>query len=171
MLGEIVNRVEQSGIITFDLKDFYPSFELVAYDLKNDLFMEMILKEKDFREKMETTDWSQYQDKGVFILCSADAIIPIWAYMILMSKLQNVAKIVVVGNEELLITQHYTAVLNAHDWSQYDDKRVVLKGCSDVKIPDTIYALTSQLLLPNVKSLMFGEPCSTVPVFKRKKVS
>ncbi len=169
MLGEIVNRVEQSGIITFDLKDFYPPFEVVVYDLKEDLFMEMILKEKDFREKVKNTDWSVYKGKGVAVLCSNDAIIPLWAYMILLSHLKEIASLTVVGSKEGVISTHYESVLAAHDWTQYQDKRVVLKGCSDVEIPLKIYGLATNYLLPHVKSLMFGEPCSTVPVYKAKK--
>ncbi len=170
MTGEIINRVEQSGIISLDLEDFYASGERVVYDIANDLFQGMILREKDFREHIKTNDWSVYEGKNVAIQCSEDAVIPTWAYMLLSARLEPVANRVVFGDLlalEQALYQETIANLNPDD---YKDKRVVVKGCGDLDIPTFAYTEIARFLKPLVKSLMFGEPCSTVPIYKKKVV-
>ena len=165
----LVNKVAESGIITLDLEKFYPSQELMELDLKDFLFMEMLLKEKDFREKLEAADWIQYNGKIVAVHCSTDAIIPMWAYMLVSSKLKGVASEVYFGNKSTAIEKAMEKnILSIHE-EEYKDKRVVVKGCGEIEIPSTAYLMISQKLIPVVKSLMYGEPCSTVPVYKQKK--
>lgn len=165
----LVNKVAESGIITLDLEKFYPSQELMELDLKDFLFMEMLLKEKDFREKLEAADWIQYNGKIVAVHCSTDAIIPMWAYMLVSSKLKGVASEVYFGNKSTAIEKAMEKnILSIHE-EEYKDKRVVVKGCGDIEIPSSAYLMISQKLIPVVKSLMYGEPCSTVPVYKQKK--
>lgn len=166
---QIINRVAQSGLISFDLEDFYHEGERIVYDLKDNLFMGMILKEKDFREFLKTHDWSQYQDKNVAITCTEDAIIPTWAYMLLTLYLSPFANCVIVGTLEELEVAIYEKALSKLDFSEYADMRIVVKGCSKIEVPTAVYVSLTQQLLPFVKSLMFGEPCSTVPLFKKKK--
>ena len=165
----LINKVAESGIITLDLEKFYPSQELMELDLKDFLFMEMLLKEKDFREKLEAADWIQYNGKIVAVHCSTDAIIPMWAYMLVSSKLKGVASEVYFGNKSTAIEKAIEKnILSIHE-EEYKDKRVVVKGCGDIEIPSSAYLMISQKLIPVVKSLMYGEPCSTVPVYKQKK--
>ena len=168
-MEDIVNRVAESGIITIDLEKFYPSQDIVVFDLKDLLFMEMLLKEKEFREKLETIDWSTYNGKIVAVYCSTDAIIPMWAFMLLSSKLSGFAADIYFGNKSIAIEkaiEKNMLSINVHD---YKDKRVVVKGCGDVEIPPAAFLMISNKLIPVVKSLMYGEPCSTVPVYKQKK--
>ncbi len=164
----IVNKVAESGLITFDLEAFYPKGEIVVFDLREYLFMGLILKEKDYRAALLTTDWAQYQDKYVAITCTADAIIPMWANMLAASYLQPVAKDVVFGNEQQLITNVLTKNLAAVKGEEYTDKRVVVKGCGDIAIPETAYVDITNKLRPFAKSIMYGEPCSTVPIYKKR---
>ncbi len=164
---EIVNRVANSSLINIDLQDFYPKGERVLYDLKQNLWQELVLKETEFRAFVKENDWSQYQDKYVAIDCSVDAILPSWAYLLLTVALSPYAKKVVQGNLktlELVIFQDVIADINVNE---YADKRIIIKGCSDLPIPDQAYVDLVQKLKPNVKSLMFGEACSTVPLFKK----
>ena len=165
---QINNKVADSGIITVDLASFLPSEEIVAFDIKPYLFMELILKEKEFRASLNEIDWSIYQNKMVGIFCSIDAIIPMWANMLIVSNLQPVAKAIYFGDanrvREQLIVEKITTI-NALD---YQDQRVVIKGCGETPIHESAYIAITQKLRPVVKSIMFGEPCSTVPVFKRK---
>lgn len=163
----IINKVAQSALITLDLEKYYPKQEIVEFDLKEYLFMELILKEKDFREAMKNIDWSIYQDKNIALHCSADAIIPIWAYMLVATYLQPVAHDVIFGDKETALNALYRKTLSAIDPQDFIDKRVVIKGCADIKIPEAAYVEITQKLRPVVKSLMYGEPCSTVPVFKK----
>ncbi len=165
----IVNRVTNSGLLTFDLEDYYHKGERVIYDLKDNLFMGMILKEKDFREFLKENDWSVYQGKNVAIICSEDAIVPTWAYMLLAIHLEPYANMVVFGNLEILEYKLYEETFRNLDFEIYRDTRVVVKGCSKVSVPTAVYVEITRLLKPMVKSLMFGEPCSTVPLFKIKK--
>ncbi|MFM8587001.1 MAG: DUF2480 family protein [Bacteroidota bacterium] len=165
----LVNKVAESGIITLDLEKFYPSQELMELDLKDFLFMEMLLKEKDFREKLEAADWIQYNGKIVAVHCSTDAIIPMWAYMLVSSKLKGVASEVYFGNKSTAIEKAIEKNILSINEEKYKDKRVVVKGCGDIEIPSSAYLMISQKLIPVVKSLMYGEPCSTVPVYKQKK--
>lgn len=164
----IVNKVAESGIITLDLEEFYPKGEIVVFDLKDHLFMGLILKEKDFRAGLQATDWEQYRDKFVAVTCSADAIIPIWAYMLVSSYLQPVAKDLVVGDEKTLINTLFVKNIAGFRGEEYLDKRVVVKGCGDIQIPETAYLEITNKLRPHAKSIMYGEPCSTVPIFKKK---
>lgn len=165
---EIKNKVAESGIITLNLEDFFPKEEVLIFDIKDFLFREMILKEKDFRETLKSFDWQPYQNKIVSITCSVDAIIPMWAYMLLVSYLQPIAKFVAVGNKEEVTKQALLNNLSKIKPTDFVDSRVVLKGCGDLPIGDYAYAEITRILLPVVKSIMYGEPCSTVPVFKRK---
>lgn len=162
-----VNKVAESGLISLDLEVFYPKGEIKTFDLKGYLFMELILKEKDFRAALQTTDWSVYQNTYVAIICSVDAIIPMWAYMLVASYLQPFAKDVVFGDEQKLINTIFLKNLAQFDATAYEDKRVVVKGCGDVAIPETAYVEITNKLRPFVKSIMYGEPCSTVPIYKK----
>jgi hypothetical protein len=168
MSDPIVNRVTESGLITLDPATYFPAGEIIGFDLKEFLFMGMILKEKDFREALKNTDWTIYQNKNVALYCSADAIIPVWAWMLAATYLQPVAKEVVMGNEKELHRQLYLKNLSTIDINEFADKRVVIKGCGETPIDDYVYMELTKMLRPVAKSIMYGEPCSTVPVFKKK---
>jgi len=163
-----VNKVAQSGLVTLDPASFYPAGERVIYDIKDNLFMELILKEKDFREFVKGHDWSVYAGKNVGITCTADAIVPAWAYMLLANRMAPYAKEIVFGNEEVLETVLFDKEMSKADFEQYRDQRIVLKGCGDIPVPTSAYVELTKRLTPIAKSLMFGEPCSTVPIYKRK---
>ena len=163
----IINRVAQSPLITLNLEDYFPSGERVIYDLKDNLFQGMILKEKDFRNFLKENDWSFYENKNVAILCSVDAIVPTWAFMLLTTKLVPFANLVVHGNLDQLEMALYYLALDEIDFSIYQDKKIVVKGCGDLLIPDSVYVEICKRLLPYASSIMYGEPCSTVPVYKR----
>jgi hypothetical protein len=162
------NKVAESGIITIDLAAFLNNKEIVLFDIKPFLFMELILKEKDFRAALLSTDWSVYQDKVVGIYCTADAIIPMWANMLIVSALQPVAKAVYFGDETKVREQVLLEEINKITAQDYDDQRVVIKGCGETPIGEAAYVAITQKLRPVVKSIMYGEPCSTVPVYKKK---
>ena len=164
----LVNKVAESGLISFDLEEYYPKSDIKLFDLKDYLFMGLILKEKDFRAALQTTDWELYRDAYVAITCSADAIIPMWANMLAASYLQPVAKDVVFGDEKKLIEAVLLQRINNIDVSAFEDKRVVVKGCGEVAIPEAAYVAITNKLRPVVKSIMYGEPCSTVPIYKKK---
>ena len=164
----IINKVAESGIISFDLEELYPKEEIKVFDLKNFLFMELILKEKDYRLALQQLDWSSYENKNVAILCSADAIIPVWAFMLAVTYLQPIAKTVVLGDEKKLIETVLINRINQLETNDYLDKRIVVKGCGEVSIPESAYVAITNKLLPVVKSIMYGEPCSTVPLYKKK---
>jgi hypothetical protein len=168
MSDPIINKVAESGLITLDLSTYYPAGETAVFDMKDHLFMGMILKEKDFREALKNLDWSVYQDKDVAITCSIDAIIPVWAYMLVASYLQPVAKEIVMGDEKELHKTLFLKNLSGIDTQGFADKRVVIKGCGDTPIGDFAYMEITKLLRPVAKSIMYGEPCSTVPVFKKR---
>lgn len=165
----IVNRVATSGLITFDLAEYYNHGERVIYDLKDNLFMGMILKEKDFREFLKNHDWEQYEGKNVAITCSEDAIVPTWAYMLLTLKLETYANCLVFGNLDDLEKKLFDEALGKVNFEEFSDKRVVVKGCGELPIPTAAYVEVTRKLQPHVKSLMFGEPCSTVPLYKKPK--
>lgn len=167
MKEEIVNKVAQSGLVTIDLETFYPKGERVLFDIKDLLFQELILKEKDFREFIKKEDWSKYQDKYVALICSADAIVPTWAYMLLATQLEPYAKKVVFGDLETLETILYNEIFSKLNINDYKDARVVIKGCGDLPVPKAAYVEITRLLRPVAKSIMYGEPCSTVPLYKR----
>ncbi|MFK7908235.1 MAG: DUF2480 family protein [Chitinophagales bacterium] len=168
MADVIVNRVAKSGLITFNLEHYYPEKEIVTFDIKSYLYMELMLKEKDFRTSLKELDWSAYQDKHVAITCTTDAIVPIWAYMVIASYLEPVAASMVFGDAETLKTILYNKALSAINPEDYRDKRVVIKGCGEKPVPISAYAEITRLLKPVVKSLMYGEPCSTVPIYKQR---
>jgi hypothetical protein len=166
--NEFVNKVAESGLITLDLEKYIPKEETAVFDLKEFLFMGMILKEKDFREALKKQDWEIYRNKHVAITCSADAIIPVWAYMLAASCLQPVAKSILLGNEKELYKTLFLKNISSIDASEFADKRVVIKGCGETPIDEFAYTEATRVLMPVAKSIMYGEPCSTVPVFKRK---
>ena len=163
-----INKVANSGLITVDLEKYLPTREIVVFDLKEYLFMGLILKEKDFREELKNADWNQYQDKNVAITCSADAIIPVWAYMLLVSYLQPVAADVYVGSANEMYKHLTLKNIIAVPVAEYTDQRIVVKGCGEVSIDTYAYAEITRILRPVVKSIMYGEPCSTVPIYKKK---
>lgn len=166
-MAEFVNKVAESGLITIDLEDWCPKGEIVTLDLKDYLFMGMIVKEKEFRESLKNTDWENFRDKMVSVICSADAIIPSWAYMLLASYLQPVCKEVALAPPDELRKQVFIRNIQSINPADYKDQRVIIKGCGDTPIGDFAYLEATRILRPVVKSLMYGEPCSTVPVFKR----
>lgn len=168
MSAEIVNRVANSKLITFDLEDFYPSGERVLFDIKDWLLEGLVLREKDFRETVKSHDWSFYEGKFVALTCSTDAIIPGWAYMLLTTYLNPYAKKVVVGDLDVLETALYSEVIQRMDVSAFQDKPVIVKGCSNKPVPQNAYIQIIQKLQPVVKSLMYGEACSSVPLYKKK---
>jgi len=164
----IINKVAQSALTTLDLEKFYPEEELVVFDLKNHLFMELILKEKEYREALKNVDWSVYQNKIVAITCSTDAIIPLWAYMLAVSYIQPFARNIFFGTEKEVRNILFLKNLEQINPKEFEGKRVVVKGCGDKKIPETAYVEITKILRTVVKSIMYGEPCSTVPIFKQK---
>ena len=164
----MINKVAESGIITLNLEDYYPKGETILFDLKEFLFMGLILKEKDYREVLKNLDLSPYQDKNVALTCTADAIIPMWAYMLAASYLQPVAKAIVFGNEDILLQTLFLKNLYTINTADYADKRVVIKGCGELPVTESAYVEITNLLRPVAKSIMYGEPCSTVPIFKKK---
>jgi hypothetical protein len=166
----IVNRVAKSGLLSLDLEDYYHAGERVVYDLKNNLFMGLILKEKDFREFIKAHDWSQYSDKNVAVTCSEDAIVPTWAFMLLAIQLEPYANMVVFGSLADLETKLYEEALSKINFQEYEGTRVVVKGCSKVSVPTSVYVEVTRRLFPYAQSIMFGEPCSTVPLYKKPKV-
>ena len=168
---EIVNRVAVSGIVSLDLEELYHPGQRVLYDIKDNLWQGMILKEKDFREFLKTHDWTQYQGKNVAIICSEDAIVPTWAYMLLAVQLEPYANAVVFGDLNVLEDKLFAEAISKLNISEFEGKRVVVKGCSKVNVPISAYVEISRLLKPIVQSLMFGEPCSTVPLYKKPKSS
>jgi len=164
---EIINKVAQSGLITFNLEDLYPQGERVLFDIKNNLFEELILREKDFREFVKTNDWSVYKNKFVAVHCSVDAIVPIWAYMLVVAAMEPFAKKIVFGNLETLETILFYEILSKIDVEKFREERVIIKGCSNYEIPIFAFTEITRLLRPVAKSVMFGEACSTVPIYKK----
>jgi hypothetical protein len=164
----IVNKVAESGIITLNLEEFIAK-DAIVFDLKPFLFMELILKEKDFRAAMQSCDWTSFQGKDVVLTCSADAIIPVWAYMLVASYLQPFASRIAMGSEEQARTELMLDSIKQLDAAQYAGQRVVIKGCGELPIPDQAYAAITFKLRSEAKSIMYGEPCSTVPIFKNKQ--
>lgn len=164
----IVNKVAQSGLITIDLADYAPKDDILIYDIKDNLFHGLILKEKDFRAFIKEHDWSQYQNKHIGIICSTDAIVPTWAYMLLTNKLEPYALSVHFGDKDTVVNQLFNEALALIDFDTYQDQRVVVKGCGDIYVPESAFIKFTLGLSKVVKSIMYGEPCSTVPVFKRK---
>lgn len=169
MTGTIVNKVAESGIITVNLEDFYIADEaIVVFDLKDFLFMGLILKEKDYRAALQNVDWNVYTNKVVAIQCTADAIIPMWAYMLATTYLTPVCKFVAFGTIKEVANQFLLMGIENMNATDFTDKRIVIKGCGDVAIPEIAYTAVTRKLLPFAKSIMYGEPCSTVPLYKKK---
>lgn len=169
MDDEIVNRVANSKLINIDLEDFYPEGERMLFDISDWLYEGLILREKDFRESVQSHDWSQYKEKYLALICKSDAIIPSWAYLLVTAYASPFTKKVVVGNLELLETSIFQDIVNNLDVTDYKDKPVIIKGCSDKPIPETASVQLVEKLLPVAKTIMFGEACSTVPLFKKGK--
>lgn len=166
---EIINKVALSGIITIDLEEYYPQGERILLDIKDLLFQGLILREKDFREFIKNEDWTKYKNKYVALVCSADAIVPTWAYMLLATELEPYVKKVVFGNLEILETILYNEILSKLSINDYKDARVVIKGCGHLPVPKAAYVQIASLLRPLAKSIMYGEACSTVPLYKKAK--
>jgi hypothetical protein len=164
----LVNRVANSGLMTLDLEDLYPEGDIVPFDLKQFLFMELILKEKDFREALKNLDWDQYAGKNLAVFCSTDAIIPMWAYMLVATYAAPVVRDVQLCAPESYVEWAFAKQLAQLDLQPYEGQRVVVKGCSDKPVPPAAYLEITRRLQPVALSIMFGEPCSTVPVYKKK---
>lgn len=164
----MTNKVSESGLITLDLEEYYPKGETVLFDMKDHLFMGLILKEKEFREALKILDPEPYKGKNVALTCTADAIIPMWAYMLAASYLEPVANEVVFGDERFLHKTIFLQNLAKINTDDFRDKRVVIKGCGDLPVSEAAYVAVTKILRPVVKSIMYGEPCSTVPIYKRK---
>jgi hypothetical protein len=169
MSEEIINRVSKSKLKTFDLEEIYPEGKRVLFDVKDWLFQELILKETEFRESVKNHDWSQYKKSFVAVNCSVDAIIPSWALMLVASELMPFANKVVIGDLELLETAVYQELISFLDFKEFANLPVIIKGCANKPIPNSAYAFLIEKLQPIAKSIMFGEACSTVPLYKSKK--
>jgi hypothetical protein len=167
MEGPIINKVAESGLVTIDPFTYYPKGDTAVFDMKDHLFMGLILKEKDFREALKGLDWEAYRGKNVAVTCTVDAVIPVWAYMLVAAYLEPVAKEIAMGDEKELHRRLFLKNLEQISVSDFADKRVVIKGCGETPIGDFVYMELTRLLRPVAKSIMYGEPCSTVPVFKK----
>ena len=166
-MEEIVNKVAQSGLITIDLEEMYPEGKRASFDIADQLWQGIALREKDFREFIKTNDWEKYRGAFVAVHCSVDAILPHWAYMLVASRLEGIAAKVVQGNLEMLEQVLFSEMISQLDVEPYRDRRLVIKGCSKRHVPVSAYVDLVNKLQPVAKSILFGEPCSTVPVFKR----
>ena len=169
MAEEIINRVANSKLITIDLEAFYPSGNRVVFDIKDWLFEEIILKEKDFRASVSQHDWTQYKDSYVALTCSSDAIIPSWAFLLISSVIVPYAKKVVIGNLELLETVIYQEIIQNLAIDEFKDKPIIIKGCADKPIPPSAFSFLIEKLQHVAKSILYGEACSSVPLYKAKK--
>ena len=169
MENVLVNRVASSGLVTLNLEDYFPKQSLKVFDLKDYLFQGLILREKDFRAALKEHNWLQYKESVLLVYCSTDAIIPLWAYMLVASHAKGFADDVFVGNEEAYLTEHYRKAASELNIEAYTDAKLVIKGCSDKPVPPGAYAVFSSKLQEVAASIMFGEPCSTVPVYKKPR--
>ncbi len=169
MKGVLVNKVAQSSLETINLEKYYPVAMVNELDIADYLFKGLILKEKDFRSALKELDWSIYADTTLCVHCSTDAIIPVWAYMLISTYAESYCKTIYQGSPSEFIKFHYYKVLAEIDYDQYQDSRVVIKGCSDKPVPPAAYAYITEKLKPFAQSIMYGEPCSTVPIFKRPR--
>lgn len=165
--GEIINKVASSGLITFNLAEYYTPGERYVIDIKDWLFMELMLKEKDFRDHVKQHDWSKYHNQCVAVHCTSDAIVPTWAYMLIATRLQPHTEYFIFGTAEQLEIDLFQRKLSTVDFSAFSGQKIVIKGCSDVKVPETIYVELTRRLMPYAEKLMYGEPCSTVPLYKK----
>lgn len=168
MSDNIINRVANSKLITIDLEDYYPAGKRVLFDIKDWLFEGFVLREKEFRSQITDFDWSQYQDTYVALTCSSDAIIPGWAYILISIQLEPYAKKTIIGTLENLETSIYQDILNNLDVSSFEGKPIIIKGCSKKPVPQNAYIMLSNKIKPIAKSIMYGEACSSVPLFKSK---
>lgn len=167
--NEIVNRVSESSLVTFDLEQYYQFGDRILIDIKDQLYEGQILREREFREFIKNQDWSIYQNKFVAITCTVDAIIPTWAYMLVAIALRPFARVIEFGTLDQLEEKLFEQALSGVNWEQYRDAKVVVKGCSKVNVPPSVYVRAVAQLQPLVSSIMFGEACSTVPLYKRKR--
>ncbi len=165
----LINRVAASSLITINLEEFFPTEDVLVFDVKDYLFMDLILKEKDFREALKEHDWTQYEGKNLAVYCSSDAIIPIWAYILVASNAAPFAKRVAHGDKETFYQIAFYKALQDFDASKYQDQRIVIKGCGNKPVPVSAYVELTNKLRPFAKNILFGEPCSTVPIYKRPK--
>ena len=170
MEEELINKVANSSLITIDLEKYYPENEIDSFDIKDFLFHELILKEKDYRQALKEHDWTKYDGKILCVHCSTDAIIPVWSYMLVAIHAKDHAVIIFTGSKEDYLTHYYHEFINRIDEAQYQDQKVVIKGCSDKNIPASAYADIALKLSGIAQSIMYGEPCSTVPVYKRPRL-
>jgi hypothetical protein len=170
-MEEIVNKVSQSGLLTIDLEDFIATGERVFFDMKNWLFEELILREKDFRDKLKNHSWEQYREKHIAVFCSTDAVVPTWAYMLIASSLEPFASTIIFGDLDKLEEELFRRKISALNPQIYSNQRVVIKGCSKKNVPVAAYVMLTSFLRPIAKSIMFGEPCSTVPLYKKKEIN
>lgn len=168
-MKEIINKIANSKLITIDLEDYYPKGKRVIIDIKDWLFEEIILKEKDFRVSVKEHNWSQYQDNFVALTCSSDAIIPSWAYLLITTNLAPFSKKIIIGSLSELETSIFQEIISDLSIDDYKDKPIIIKGCSKKEIPETAYVQLVSKLIPIAKSVMYGEACSTVPLFKTSK--
>lgn len=166
-MEEIRNKVKESGLVQLDLADYKPTVQLVGIDLSAQLWQGLVLKEKDFRDWIKNHNWTQYQGKAVFIFCSTDAIIPTWAFMLVTSALEKENVYSQVGSEIELAKALIQEAICSIDIDEIKDQRIIIKGCADIADPAFAMSYLVRLLQPNVKSIMYGEPCSTVPIFKK----
>lgn len=168
--NKLVNRVAASGLITIKLETYIPQADVLEFDMKEFLFRGLLLREKEFRQSMQEFDWSLATGKVLCVFCSSDAIIPKWAFMIIATHAQPFASDIHFGTREAYLSGRLAEALSEVDWSEYKDRRVILKGCSDgYQIPEEAYIIATRGLLPHARSIMYGEPCSTVPVYKKAK--
>lgn len=169
-MDEIINKVEKSGLITLHLEDFYPKEPRMLFDLKNYLYEGLVLREKEFRENLSKLDWKMYENAYVAVTCTSDAIVPSWSYLLIANYLTGVAKLISFGTLEDLERDIFTEIIDKMDVDNYNDKKIIIKGCSRKPVPQNAYLQLIQKLKPIASSLMFGEACSTVPIFKKKKL-
>jgi hypothetical protein len=165
----IKNKVAASGLVTIDLEKIAGKTSIASFDIKNFLYMELLLKEKDFRDELEKHDWSMYQDKILAVYCSTDAIFASWAYMLIVTYAKPFARAIYIGSPENAIENYYRDVIKNHDWSTYKNKKVLLKGCSENSFPQSAYLYATNELLGIAERIMYGEACSFVPVWRKPK--
>ena len=170
-MQELVNRVAQSGLITIDLENYFPKNDIVTFDIKDYLWQGLILKEKDFRAALKEIDWGQYEHSIVLIQCTADAIVPVWAYMLISSLAAPYAQGVYGMTQEEFLKYHYRSIIDSMPIKEYEGKRLVIKGCSSKPVPPSAYADIQQKLTGIAQSVMYGEPCSTVPIYKQPRLT
>ena len=168
MADEIVNRVAKSNLKTIDLEDYYPEGERIILDIKQWLFNDFILKETEFRTHLKNYNWKQFQNKYVVLSCSSDAILPSWAFLLVATYLNPIAKKVVIGNLKELETAIFYDIISDFNFEEFKNLPIIIKGCSNKPIPETAYSFLIEKLQPIAKSIMFGEACSSVPLFKKK---